>query len=262
MLIWDFVSEMYRKAYEYFKIGQIEKAIETLDEVKLDKSAAEALDNLNQLKTDIINLDSALYGEKQRLNNYIQSVLIEAKGYHHQLQYDSAIAKYEKALFLLRQAKDTNHINLANVYLDLAKIYHHLRTYPKELEYRLKHLNLLEKSTAKASGEMINSYQSISLLYYSTGKLEKSIFYQREAYFKLKESNINGSFRLPDVQKKLVDLLREYGQELQKKRQYTAAVEIYQEVKVLQPYNKTIKRLIKQLQRMQNKSNKTDARRK
>ena len=49
---------MYRQAYEYFKAGEIEKAIETLDEAILDKQARESIAAIQQLKLDISITDT------------------------------------------------------------------------------------------------------------------------------------------------------------------------------------------------------------
>ncbi|MEN0046439.1 MAG: carboxypeptidase-like regulatory domain-containing protein [Bacteroidota bacterium] len=93
----DFASEMYRTAYEHFKKGEIEEAIEAIDEAVLDKEAEDAKIKLWQARADIANLDTALVSRQAELKAYIKGVYLVARSYQ-------AKAKNQEAVDLLTEA--------------------------------------------------------------------------------------------------------------------------------------------------------------
>jgi len=84
----DFASEMYRKAYDYVKEGEIEKAIETLDEEILDKDAEDAVTQIDGMKNNIEIVDSTISIEYERFDSNIKSLFLEADAYEKQLEYN------------------------------------------------------------------------------------------------------------------------------------------------------------------------------
>lgn len=245
----DFASEMYRTAYEFFKKGEIEKAIETLDEAVLDKQAAEAVESLDTLKAELQVLDSARVMEQSSLDRHIESILLKAKSHTDQNQYAMAIEEYKQALATLAEVKDTNQLRFARIYMDLSHIYQQTNNTNKELEYGLQHLEIVEQLPAPTDTDLTKLYQRISRLYIAKNNLEQGVFYQQKTLDKLKERN---NAQQPDMvaqQLILADLLEQYGQELQQQEQYEQALTIYQRLYEWRPKDKTIKRTIKQLKK-------------
>ncbi len=94
----DFASEMYQQAYEYFKAGEIEKAIETLDEAILDKQAEEAVKNIDHFKEDLKNLDTARIYQQQEILQLLSNYHLQAKAFFQEGQPAAAVDTLLKAM--------------------------------------------------------------------------------------------------------------------------------------------------------------------
>lgn len=97
----DFASEMYRQAYEYFKAGEIEKAIETIDEAVLDQQAKESVIQIQQLRKDIVNLDSSLILSKAHIHKLAKSYYLYAITSEEQSKIYTAIDTLHQAVEVL-----------------------------------------------------------------------------------------------------------------------------------------------------------------
>ena len=249
----DFASDMYRKAYEFFRIGEIEKAIETLDEAILDKEAAEAIKNLNQFKEDISNLDSAMANESQSLDNYLKSILLEADAYFNKSQFGRTIETYDKALSVLHQSPDTKPLKRSQIYWNIAKVYEQMGTNAKALEYKQKHLDIKENLANQPVTDMIRFYRDISRLFLAENDLENGLIYQRKAYHAIKGNYSSNNPKSTKIEHRLIALLERYGEELKQQEKYNEAIRICQELHAFQPDNKELKRQIKRLKKRSTK---------
>jgi hypothetical protein len=75
----DFATDMYREAYGFLKAGEIEKAIEALDEAVLDREAAVALARIIQYREDIKNLDTAYLYKEAELKEMLKHTVFNAR---------------------------------------------------------------------------------------------------------------------------------------------------------------------------------------
>lgn len=118
----DFASEMYRTAYEYFKAGEIEKAIEAIDEAVLDKQVEDILKTLPQLREDIKNLDTASTTYKLQIHKLVASYYLQAQSLDKKAQTKVAIdTLYTTIPLLLKVTKGKNYIDL--IYYNKAALY-------------------------------------------------------------------------------------------------------------------------------------------
>lgn len=245
----DFASQMYRTAYEYFIQGEIEKAIETLDEAVLDEQALDALFRLNIIKESLNNLDIALTSELQNLDYKIKSMILIAESYTTKSDYQTAIGEYEKILNSLEQRATEHQLTFSWIYWELANIYQETEQVEKELNYRLKHLQTTENLQDVPSDDLIRSYQIISKLYAAQNQFDESISYQTKLV-EILTSTLTANH--PNTQKQqivLENLLAKYGRNLELKQDNAAALAIYERLYKLRPTDKTLKKTIKKLKK-------------
>ncbi len=138
----DFASERYRQAYAHFQNGEIEKAIATLDETKLDQAALDALENKAQLEKDKAGIEAALQSEEERLQQIIQSYQLKARSHGLLFQYREAAEVYEKAIVLMEKTKKEVDMELAGAYGEIGWIYQELGTYERALAYKHKKVDI------------------------------------------------------------------------------------------------------------------------
>lgn len=119
----DFASEMYRKAYEYFKEGEIEKAIETIDEAVLDKQANEAVGTIHQLWEDLNNLDTAYTYNKMEIHQLTQSYYVQALSLDKQGKGKAVVENLYKAIEILSKVTKGKDYNNMYVYANAALYY-------------------------------------------------------------------------------------------------------------------------------------------
>lgn len=97
----DTASKIYKEAFSYFKEGNIEKALLTLDDKKLDKS-------LNDVQKNIERADERLKELKKAFNQSIDNYMLKADLSVANLQFEEADKNYRKAI----NADPTNVYNL------------------------------------------------------------------------------------------------------------------------------------------------------
>jgi len=245
----DFASDMYRKAYEFFKQGEIEKAIETLDEAVLDKEAVSAFADLEILKKDINELDSIRMIERQILDTTIASIVLKSEAHTNKEEFQDAIDIYKNTLLKIKRTEYNDQGKLAQIYGNLAENYQKMGVFEKELYYRLKQLNIREAMQEQAPEALLKEYERISQLYLSEHDLGKVIFYEQKIYEILKTIPAVDAVELQRVKSDLVDLLQQYGEKLQQQNNLTEALKIYNEVLLLEPSNKQVKRTVRKLKK-------------
>ena len=140
----DFASNLFIKAYEHLKKGEIEKTIEVLDDVILEKSYREAIVTISKGKTlqDIGN-DLEKKGLLQ-VEQIIESYKLKADSYSLLFQYRSAIEVYEKIERVLKETKKENTLELSDTYNTLGGLYQNLGEYKQALIYQQKNLSIKE----------------------------------------------------------------------------------------------------------------------
>lgn len=159
----DFASKMYKEAYEYFKAGEIEKAIETIDEAVLDKQAKESVESINQLRLDINNLDTAFTYSQDQINELVKSYYLQAKSLEKNAQIKAARDTLYNAIpILLKVVKGKKYRNL-NYYNNAAFHYKQEGVLEKEF-YCLK--RALEVGEVKQGDISVkDSVQEVEIIY-------------------------------------------------------------------------------------------------
>lgn len=128
----DFASEMYRQAYEYFKKGEIEKAIETIDEPVLDKQAKESIAQIKQLRTDISNMDTSFTLSKVQVHKLVNSYYLQAISLEEQSQIYAAIDTLHQAVQVLFKVSKGDEYRSLERYLKAAFYYRQQEDLAKE----------------------------------------------------------------------------------------------------------------------------------
>ena len=90
----DFVSDMYRTAYEYIQSGEIELAIETLDEAKLDEEANKSIKQVQVSRAGLDSLPTAEQLNLAALDTLVRSQVLQARLFVQQKNYETATDWY------------------------------------------------------------------------------------------------------------------------------------------------------------------------
>lgn len=245
----DFASEMYKEAYEYFKKGEIEKAIEALDEDILDVRR-DSLVNLIQRGRNIKNmLDSAKDYERERLNQIIKGRLLKAKTQAERGAYETALSIYIETTEFLE--KNDIKEALVDAYSEIATLSERLGALQATLKYKKKIIPIISSPLISKKAELAKHCQDIVRIYLQEEQLDSAIYYQQKAYDILNQGFCEASI-LETERHQLTTLIEQYAQALQQKRKWNEAL-IYYEHLLSFPLGKSkkkeLKKIIKQLQK-------------
>jgi len=100
------VSERYRKARELFQKGEIEKAIEVLDDNQLDTAYQQARAAMQRAREEEARTEEAIAGLELEISQVVESYLLKAGFYNLLLQYLRAVQATEKATRILEESKE------------------------------------------------------------------------------------------------------------------------------------------------------------
>lgn len=94
----DFVSDMYREAYEYLRIGEVELAIETLDEAVLDEEARLIIERITIAQAGLDSLELAEEINLAALDTLVRSQVLQARILAEEEHYEAAATNFQEAL--------------------------------------------------------------------------------------------------------------------------------------------------------------------
>jgi tetratricopeptide (TPR) repeat protein len=206
----DEVSELYKKAFGYFQNGEIEKALEVLDDAKMEA----ALRKVQQEEARIKQKEAKI---KQKKKEAIGNFMLKAQLLIASLEFDRAEVYYQKAV----KADETN---LENV-IEFANYLTKQRQFPRAQKLYEKAL-----SVAKNEYDVAGTLNNLGTLYSDTNAhAQAREVYERalEIYEKLARDNPKAY--LPDVAMTLNNLgilYRNTNAHAQAREVYERALEI------------------------------------
>ncbi|GJM31789.1 MAG: hypothetical protein DHS20C18_07900 [Saprospiraceae bacterium] len=221
----DFATEMYQKAYTFFKVGEIEKAISILDETQLDLDAAVALENITQIDKDITSLEAAKINEQERLDQLIESYQLKATSFRLLFQFRKAINVYKKVIVLLEKSQPEG-IALPRAHREIAILYRDLVDFPLALEHELEDVRICDALLDADDPELARAYNALALIYRDLGQYSQALQTQQKAINILEQSH---ETMHPDW----LSFYNNLGLIYQDLGQLNAALEMHQKVVVL-----------------------------
>lgn len=176
----DFANELYIKAYEYYISGDIEKAIEILDDEKLEQSYQEAVKNKAEGK-GLENIGKEVQ-ERENLNiaRIINTVELKAKSYLLSFDFPKAIQAYEKIISMHKE-NQFDEEKLAYWYEITASVYLENGKYKTAFEYFHKSLSIREEILSPMHPDIATSNNNIAISYYDLGDYENALKYHHKA---------------------------------------------------------------------------------
>ena len=159
----DFASSSYRPAFEHFKLGEIEQAIETLDEAALEMQADAALASLQEWAKKGKSQQAAK--EKESLQQVVDSYLLKAQAWLLLFHYQDALSLHQKAASLLEKAGGEEDIELAEAYAAVALNYLLLGEDRNALHYQQKNIKIKEGLLGSDRPQMASSYSLLATIY-------------------------------------------------------------------------------------------------
>ena len=177
----DFASDLYISAYEYFKKGEIEKAILVLDDAQLEISYQTAISTIAEgEKLQDVGKDLEEKGLLQ-LNQIIESYELKAESYSLLFQYQSATEVYEKIVRILKESKGDETLELADAYRTLGGLYRDLGEFQKAYRYFEQNLSIKESLLDSMDSDLATSYNNLAIIYQDLGDYQKALITQQKA---------------------------------------------------------------------------------
>lgn len=178
----DFASDNYRTAFELYKKGEIEAALEKLDEATLSEESTQVLATLDGIKKNQADYQIALAQEEEKAYQIVESYQLKAEAYNLIFDYRSAVNVYQKAVDLLEALKDGEEdLELADCYVVLSKIYCNVGDYLQGLYYQKKSTIVKEKYLEKGNPELLESYNGLVIVHRNLGEYRKALFFGQKA---------------------------------------------------------------------------------
>ena len=178
----DFASDLYISAYEYFKKGEIEKAILVLDDAQLEASYQKAISTIAEgKKLQEIGKDLAKKGLLQ-VDQIIESYELKAESYSLLFQYRLATEVYEKIIRILKETKGDDTLELADAYNVLGGLYQELGAYQQAFIYQQKNVSIKESLLDSMDTDLATSYHNLASIYQDLGNYEKALQGQQKAH--------------------------------------------------------------------------------
>lgn len=157
----DEASELYQEAFKYFKQGDIDKALEVLDDAKIEEAARRAQEEKRKAQARLEKADDAI---RKNADNFI----LKAKLSILKLQFDKAETCYQKAVQL-----DEN--NVSNIWV-FADFLNEQKQFHKALPLYERALSLAEDRDDRAA--LLNN---LGVLYRNTSRFKEAESAYREA---------------------------------------------------------------------------------
>lgn len=159
----DFASVAYRQAYEFYRLGEMEKAAATLDEALLDREADAALSRLQDGKGRGKARQAAEEAEKVR--QAAEAYQLKAQALLMLFRYLDAGRAHLKAATLLEKAGEQEDVRLAGAYTAVALDYLLRAEYGNALPYQQKSLAIKERLLGPGSPETAASCNLLAELH-------------------------------------------------------------------------------------------------
>ncbi|CAF4142251.1 unnamed protein product [Adineta steineri] len=90
-------------------------------------------------------------------------------------EYPEALTYYEKSLAIKQKTLPSNHLNLADSYINIGTAHYHMGDYPKALSYYEKALAIQQKTLPSSHTDLALSYIGIGLVYDKMGDYPKAL---------------------------------------------------------------------------------------
>ncbi len=171
----DIASEDYRRAYQAYRAGKVERAILILDQAQLAKQVSQALLNIEQIKSEKNNYQLALEQVEEQVDQIIQAYTLKAEANHLIFDYRSAVQVYTKVVDLMEQIKPEVDLELANAYQSMGSLNRDLGDYVNSIEYYKKCVAAKEKIYVSVDEQnLLVAYNDLANAYSLFGDHQKS----------------------------------------------------------------------------------------
>lgn len=207
----DFASDLYIEAYEYFRKGEIEKAITILDDAKLETAYENAMatreegERLEYIGQDL--QEQSLLQIEQLVDNY----KLKAESCILLFQNKKAITALNKIVDILEKTKIgvKDELNLASIY-DLLGLCHMLEIDQEQAAvFFSKSLKIKEKLLPKDALELADSYGNLAIVFQQINNLKEAISLQKKSISIKEESLVPSDPSLLDSYNTLASLYRD-----------------------------------------------------
>ena len=250
----DFASEMYRRAYAYFEQGEIEKAIEALDEAVLDQQAEETVNNMDPLEQEKSRLEAAKDLNLQTLDTKANSTLLKARLHQANGELQDALQHYHQALNIL--SKRNNQVAAkTDAYGAMADLFQQLNQPDSALLYQRKRLSGLQNAATPNLPAQVKTCEQIAGLYDTLAQPDQAIAYRLQAYDIWQQYLLpNKRQELAAAAQRLQPQLLARAQQLESQQDYAAALALYEQMQGLPLDKKQDKRIRRKVRKLRRKA--------
>ncbi len=175
----DFASGLFRKAYEHYKQGEMEKAAALLDEAALDKKAKEVLANFLELERKGKTKQAA--EAKESVRQVAEEYQFKALARLLLFQYRDALDAHQKAASLLEKTGGQEDIALAEAQAAVALNCLLLGDYKNALHHQQRDVKIKELLLGAAAPETASSYNFLAIVYQNLEEYQMALEVQKKA---------------------------------------------------------------------------------
>lgn len=176
----DFASERYIKAYEFFKNGEIEKAIQTLDSLSLQKDYQEAISNIDAGNELVEQGQDLREKGNEQLRQLIESYKLKARSHDLLFQYGEVVA-IQNRLVKIYEDNDLDKKELAELKLMLAISYFEDGKYEASRKGLDSYLKLIDSLPGDWRLERATAYAQHGAVSERLRQYNQAIEYQEQA---------------------------------------------------------------------------------
>jgi len=175
----DFASALFRKAYEHYKQGEMEKAAASLDGPALNKKAEAVLANFRELESK--GKSKQAEEAKESVRQVAEEYQLKAQAHLLLFQYQDALDAHQKAASLLEKAGGQEDIPLAEAQAAVALTYLLLGDYKNALHHQQRDVKIKEALLGTAASETASSYNLLALAYQNLEEYQMALEVQKKA---------------------------------------------------------------------------------
>ena len=171
----DFASEQYIEAYEFFKLGEVQKAIDVLNEESLEAS----YEQIKNTRKEAARMDSIRRDleEKSRLQlrQLIDSYTLKAKAYSVGFRFANAIEQYKKVIDIYEEPDNQlPATELVELYIEIARSLYEEGKYEESLDYFKKAESLQKAQEEDNPVKLADIYAHMGMPLMELGRFKKA----------------------------------------------------------------------------------------
>jgi tetratricopeptide (TPR) repeat protein len=178
----DFASERYRRAYGFYRVGDVEPALVVLDSANLEREVVAVDQSLGAIAVGHDHCAVAKDSLRLVAGQIVASYQLKAEAHGLRFEYRKAAGVLEKGLGLLLRVKlGKEDLEAAYIYGKLGSLYRDAADYPKALKSQESDLTIKQRLLDPNDPSLATSYHDLALIHKDMSDYAKAMAAQQRA---------------------------------------------------------------------------------